>query len=190
MPSLDETFEMLLGHLKQPESLNPAKSDPFFYFVHEPAETLAIKQKLAVWSSALTNRQGWTVEQVSLSKLLWEIVDASGRWDEWLALEPDSDPEAMNEAISNVLRTDNALVESLARHISNERARTLVFVTDAAALHPYFRARSLESGLHDRVKVPTVIFYPGRRSGQYGLHFLGFYEFDGNYRATLLGGLE
>jgi len=35
-----------------------------------------------------------------------------------------------------------------------------------------------------------VIFYPGRRSGQYGLHFLGFYEFDGNYRATLLGGLE
>ena len=66
----------------------------------------------------------------------------------------------------------------------------MVFVTDTIALHPYFRARSLESGLHDRVKVPTVIFYPGRRSGQYGLHFLGFYEFDGNYRATLLGGLE
>jgi len=63
-------------------------------------------------------------------------------------------------------------------------------VTDTAALHPYFRARPLEGGLHDRVKVPTVIFYPGRREGQYGLHFLGFYEFDGNYRATLLGGLE
>ena len=96
----------------------------------------------------------------------------------------------MNEAVRDVLRTDNSLVEALAQHISQERPHTLVFVTDTAALHPYFRARSLESGLHDRVKVPTVIFYPGRRSGQYGLHFLGFYEFDGNYRATLLGGLE
>jgi hypothetical protein len=189
MPSLDETFDTLTTLLRQPESLNPAKSDPFFYFVHHPAETLAVKQKLGVWVPALRN-DGWTVEQVSLLKLVWQIVDASGRWEEWLALEPEADPEAMNEAIRDVLRTDNALVESLARHISEERPRTLVFLTDAAALHPYFRARSLESGLHDRVKVPTVIFYPGRRSGQYGLHFLGFYEFDGNYRATLLGGIE
>ena len=189
MPSLDETYNTLTTHLRQPESLNPAKSDPFFYFVHDPNETLAVKQKLGVWSAALRN-EGWTVEQVSLSKLLWEIVDASGRWNEWLALEPEADPEAMNEAVRDVLRTDNSLVEALAQHISQERSHTLVFVTDTAALHPYFRARSLESGLHDRVKVPTVIFYPGRRSGQYGLHFLGFYEFDGNYRATLLGGLE
>jgi len=56
-------------------------------------------------------------------------------------------------------------------------------------LHPYFRARVLEGVLHDRVKVPTVVFYPGRRSGQFGLHFLGFYPEDGNYRATLIGGL-
>jgi hypothetical protein len=189
MPSLDDTFDALMNHLRHPEGLNPAKSDPFFYFVHDPAETLAAKQKLAVWSSALRN-EGWTVETVSLSKLIWQIVNNSGRWDEWLALESDADTESMNEAISDVLRSDNVLVESLARHISHERDRTLVFVTDVAALHPYFRARSLESGLHDRVKVPTVLFYPGTRSGQYGLHFLGFYEFDGNYRATLLGGLE
>lgn len=150
---------------------------------------LAVKQKLTVWRSALGN-EGWTVESVSLSKLIWAIVDKSGRWEEWLALERDSDIEAMNEAISDVLRSDNELVEALARPISHERNRTVVFVTDVAALHPYFRARSLESGLHDRIKVPTVIFYPGRRAGQYGLHFLGFYEFDGNYRATLLGGME
>jgi hypothetical protein len=189
MPSLDETFDALMQHLRHPESLNPAMSDPFFYFVHDPAETLAVKQKLTVWCSALEN-EGWTVESVSLSKLIWTTVDKSGRWEEWLVLERDSDIEAMNEAISDVLRSDNALVEALARDISHERDRTVVFVTDSAALHPYFRARSLESGLHDRVKVPTVVFYPGRRSGQYGLYFLGFYEFDGNYRATLLGGME
>ena len=61
-------------------------------------------------------------------------------------------------------------------------------VTDAGLVHPYFRIRTLESALHDRVKIPTVIFYPGRRSGQYGLCFLGFYSVDGNYRSTLIGG--
>ena len=189
MPSLDDTFAALTGYLRQPDSLNPAKSDPFLYFVHDPNETLTVKQKLGVWCPALRN-DGWVVEQVSLSELLWQIVEGSGRWDEWLELEPEADPESMNEAIRDVLRIDNCLVEALAKYVSKEREHTLVLVTDTAALHPYFRARSLEGGLHDRVKVPTVIFYPGWREGQYGLHFLGFYEFDGNYRATLLGGLE
>lgn len=189
MPSLDDTFRKLLEHLHQPEALNPAKSDPFFYFVHDPGETLLVKQKLGVWSAQLAHDR-WTVERVSLSELVWQIVDESGRWEEWLALEPDAEPEAMNEAIRDVLRSGNALVEALARHIVEPRPRTVVLITETAALHPYFRARVLESGLHDRVKVPTVIFYPGRRSGQYGLHFLGFYPVDGNYRSTLLGGLE
>jgi hypothetical protein len=142
MPSLDETFGTLSTHLRHPESLNPAKSDPFFYFVHDPSETLTVKQRLGVWSSVLRN-DGWIIEQVSLSKLIWDIVDASGRWDEWLTLEQESDPEAMNEAISNVLRTDNALVESLATHIGYERLRTLVFVTDAAASESSLECGSL-----------------------------------------------
>ena len=53
MPSLDSTFEELRARLRQPEALNPAKSDPFFYFVHEPEETLAVKQKVPVWRAAL-----------------------------------------------------------------------------------------------------------------------------------------
>ena len=31
--------------------------------------------------------------------------------------------------------------------------------------------------------------HQGQRAGQFGLHFLDFYPYDGNYRATLLGGL-
>lgn len=189
MSSLDETFELLRAHLRQPELLNPAQSDPLFYFVHEPSEALDLKQKIHVWSSVLAN-EGWTVEQVSFSKLLWEIVDHSGRWEEWLGLEQHADPDDLNEAIRDVLRADNALIRSVTKYVTNERPRTIVFLTDAATLHPYFRLRAIESALHDKLKVPVVVFYPGRRSGQYGLHFLGFYSFDGNYRATLLGGLE
>lgn len=189
MPSLDETFQEFLAKLRQPDALNPAKSDPFFYFVHDPGETLIVKQKLPVWTAQLRN-DGWAVDRVSLSDLLWKIVEDSGRWQEWIELESEADPGALNEAVRDVLRANNSLVEAIAAHVAEHKERTIVFLTEAAALHPYFRTRALESGLHDRVKVPTVVFYPGRRSGQYGLHFLNFYPVDGNYRSTLLGGME
>jgi hypothetical protein len=89
MPSLDETFDALLEHLRHPDFLNPARSDPFFYFVHSPSETLQVKQKLPVWSSVLRN-EGWVVDEVSLGKLVWNIVAQSGRWEEWLDLEPNA----------------------------------------------------------------------------------------------------
>ena len=189
MPSLDETFDAFLEHLRQPDILNPARSDPFFYFVHPPSESLQVKQKLSVWSSFLRN-DGWEVQDVSLGDLVWEIIKESGRWEEWLTLEPTADQQDVNDAITDVLRSGNSLVHAVSKRVSIARPQTVVFLTDAAVLHPYFRARALEAGLHDNIKVPTVLFYPGRRSGQYGLHFLGFYPFDGNYRSTLIGGLE
>jgi hypothetical protein len=94
----------------------------------------------------------------------------------------------INEAVRDVLRAETGLVETVAEYVAQPIPDRVFFLTDAGLVHPYFRLRSLESGLHDRVQVPMVILYPGRRSDQYGLHFLGFYSVDGNYRSTLLGG--
>ena len=100
MPSLDESFRVLVEHLIQPHALNPAQSDPIFYFVHDPSDTFSVKQKLGVWSAQLKN-QGLDVVTVSLSQILWDIVKASGRWEEWLQLESEADTTAMNEAIGS-----------------------------------------------------------------------------------------
>src|SRR5271166_2626200 len=109
MPSLDETFRQLLDLIKHPEALNPAKSDPFFYFVHDPTETLLLNQKLDVWSASLKN-EGWTVERISLAQLLWQIVDGSGRWEEWLEIEREAETTEINDSIRDVLRAGNSLV--------------------------------------------------------------------------------
>jgi len=188
MPSLDESFQRLMEHLTQPQALNPAQSDPIYYFVHDSNETFAVKQKLTVWSAQLKNR-GWEVLTICLSQILWDIIKNSGRWEEWLQLESEADVTAINESVRDVLRSGNTFVNAIAKLISEARSKTVVFLTDAHALHPYFRIRTLESGLHDRITSPTVIFYPGRRSGQYGLHFLDFYPVDGNYRSTIIGGM-
>lgn len=189
MPSLDDDFAQLAGHLTAAASLASARADPIYYFVYEPRQALEVKQRLTVWSAQLRHA-GLSVERVSFSDLLWELVEASGRWEGWLENEADFDPAQVNEAVASLLRDGNALIERVALHVSQPREGTVVFLTETETLHPYFRVRVLESNLHDRIKVPTVIFYPGRRAGQFGLRFLGFYPEDNNYRATLIGGLS
>lgn len=187
MSSLDSTFETLRKQLKGSDALNPAKSDPVFYFVHAPHETLDIKDRLSLWSAKL-KQDGLEVVTVSMAKLVWDIIDESGRWDAWLEVEPSSETAEINGAVKDVVRGPNGLVGKVAELTAEPVENRVLFFTDTGLLHPYFRVRTLESGLHDRVKVPTVVFYPGRRSGQYGLHFLGFHTVDGNYRSTLIGG--
>jgi bacteriophage exclusion system BrxB-like protein len=187
MPSLDATFDELRQRLQSPEALNPAKSDPVFYFVHAPHQTLELRTKLPLWS-AMLRQDGKEVATLSLADLVWNLIDASGRWHDWLEVEPEAELMQINEAVRDVLRAETGLVETVAEYVAQPIPDRVLFLTDAGLVHPYFRLRSLESGLHDRVHVPTVVFYPGRRSGQYGLHFLGFYSVDGNYRSTLLGG--
>ncbi len=187
MRSLDATFDELRQRLQSPDALNPAKSDPVFYFVHAPHQTLELKTKLPLWSAVL-RQDGKDVVTVSLTDLVWKLIDESGRWEDWLEVEPEAELVQINESVRDVLRVENGLVESVAEYVAQNVPDRVLVLTDAGLVHPYFRVRTLESGLHDRVQVPTVIFYPGRRSGQYGLHFLGFYSVDGNYRSTLIGG--
>ena len=188
MYSLDNAFNELIEKIRDPDALNPAKSDPVFYFAYPPELMLDLKKHLPRWTSKI-REAGFVVRRVSLVDILWDTVDMSGRWDNWLELEAEADADEINEAVRDVLRQGNALIDRVAEVVESVPVGTVVLLTEAELLHPYFRTRTIESRLHDKVKTPMVIFYPGRRSGQYGLHFLDFYPVDGNYRSTLLGGL-
>jgi len=188
MYSLDNAFNELIDKIRDPDALNPAKSDPVFYFAYPPELMLDLKKHLPRWISRLREAD-FDVRRVSLADILWDMVDKSGRWDIWLDLESEADADQINDAVRDVLRQGDAFVDRVAEVVESTSEGTVVLLTEAELLHPYFRTRTIESRLHDKVKVPTVIFYPGRRSGQYGLHFLNFYPVDGNYRSTLLGGL-
>lgn len=188
MYSLDKAFNELLDKIRDPDVLNPAKSDPVFYFAYPPELMLDLKKHLQRWTSKL-REAGFETRRISLADILWDIVAKSGRWDVWLELEADADVDQINEAVRDVLRHNDSLIDQVVEVIKATCEGTVVLITEAELLHPYFRTRTIESRLHDKVKTPTVIFYPGRRSGQYGLHFLNFYPVDGNYRSTLLGGL-
>lgn len=187
---LEADFEKLRHHLSHPDALNPAHSDPIFYFIYPPSQVLAVRRLMPGWIARLRNENGLTVETLSLSEVMWSIIEASGRWADWLEIESEYDQEEVNEAVRSVLRQNNALVERVAERVISPRENTLLFITDVELLHPYVRSRIIENHLNNKVKIPTIFFYPGRRAGQYGLHFLEFYPEDPGYRSTLIGELD
>lgn len=185
---LEADFEELCQRLGDTDALNPAHSDPIFYFVYPPSQILAVRRLLPSWTARLKHKNGLEVETLSLSQIIWQLIDASGRWDEWLELEPQADLDKVQEAINDVLRSGNALVEQVAEHVAVPRKNAVLLIIDTELLHPYFRSRAIESYLNNSVQVPVVFFYPGERVGQYGLRFLGFYDVDYGYRSTIVGG--
>ena len=130
-----------------------------------------------------------------MAEAINEIFQANEFRDVWLASETDRsfDPDSLhsiNETLSDVLKSDDALLNKLLNKLEslNGRTQTALFITDLEALHPYLRVGSLELKLQGKFCVPTVFLYPGIRDGRTTLRFLGIYPPDGNYRSVHFGG--
>lgn len=184
---LDANFDQLRQRLLDPDALSPLRGAPIFYFVYNPRLTLAVRRLLPGWIARLRNEQNLEVRVISMAETLWQLIGASGRWDAWLEAERDFDQHEINQSIMSVLQEDNIFVMQVAEKIISAPPGSVVFITDSELLHPFGRTRPLESYLQNRLQTPTVFFYPGRRVGQYGLRFLGFYPEDTGYRSTLIG---
>lgn len=186
MPSLDETFRELVDVLPEPSPLNAKWSDPLFYFVYEPSQALEVKRRIPVWRAQLRERLGWETRVVSFSEILRTILDRGGLWSELLAAEKDFEIQEINAAIIDSL--NQSLVPELEPYLTTPSPHTVNLLVDVETLHPYFRVHAIEAAVHDRIQVPTVVFYPGRRSGTSGLSFLSMYPEDGSYRSAIVGG--
>ncbi len=187
--SLDADLRRLAAALIEADCGRSVSRDPFFYLVHDPERTADVHRRLPPWIASL-REHGVTARVVSFADLTWELIGQSGRWDAWIdaAASGGFSRAEVNSAVATYL--GQALVERVAREVATPAPGIAVVFTDTDALHPWSRVRALEAALHDRIKVPTAVLYPGRRAGQYGLRFLNMYAVDNNYRATLIGGLH
>ena len=193
MPSLDSTFHELRRRLKNLDRMNAAQTDPFYHFVHAADDTARLMENIRRWKTALQNEDNWNVRVVSLAEVMWRTIDEAGRWDEWLELEGDEKPAAIYKAVADTLATkvnlgQQGLGRAILDVVGDRTPNRLVLLTDASLLHPFFRVRWIEELVHDRVFAPTVLFYPGTRTSEFGLRFLGFYKEDPNYRSSIVGG--
>jgi hypothetical protein len=193
MSSLETSFAELRSRLGAVNRLNPTSADPLFPFVHRPEETAELMRALPRWRAKL-EEDGWRVHIQSVAEIMWQVIDASGRWEDWLDEEATCSTEEVIGAVRDALSTKggalgSGLAPAVLDLVSRQEPNRLLLLTDAALLHPFFRVRAVEALVHDRVACPTVVFYPGTKVGQFGLRFLGFYAEDPHYQHSgIIGG--
>lgn len=191
MQSLRQSFDELRKRIRQGRGLNATSDDPVYYLVFRPEQMLEAKQSLKQWRAKL-RLEGWAVHLFSMADAVKDILNADDLRDLWLESESENplDFDAINKTLADALTAKNALKLKLDEKLQSLKGigQTILFVTDLEALHPYLRVGSLEQQLQGRFTVPTVILYPGIRSGKTTLRFLGIYPEDGNYRSTHIGG--
>lgn len=190
MSSLNEDFSELRVRLKQGRDLTSASFEPIFYLVFKPSQILDVKRELPAWRAALSN-DGWDVYRFSIAEAIADIFQSAKLRKIWLK-QDEVNPLAWdkaNQAFANYLEKQKPLQEQLTAELETlaENPRALLLVTDIEALHPYMRIGVLENEVFGKYKTPSVIFYPGTRTGKTRLKFLGFYPEDGNYRSVHIG---
>lgn len=190
MSSLNERFNELRVRLKQGRDLTSASFEPIYYLVFDPCHILDVKREQPAWRAALTN-DGWDVHYFSIAEAIADIFQSARLRQIWLT-QDKKDPLAWqktNQSFANYLAKSRPLQERLKDKLATlvERPQAILLVTDIEALHPYMRVGVLENEVFGKFRTPSVIFYPGTRTGKTRLKFLGFYPEDGNYRSVHIG---
>lgn len=190
MSSLKNNFGELLERIRHGRDLTHASFEPIYYLVFPPNEILEVKRSLPAWTARLRN-DGWNVHCFSIADEISQILCQSKLRKIWLT-EDRKSPAAWkktNESLANALANGSLQdrLESAIQQLATQK-NVIVLITDLEALHPYLRIGAIETHLYGKIKVPTVFFYPGERTGKTRLKFLGFYPEDGNYRSVHVGG--
>ncbi len=194
MSSLKQDFDELVVRIKQGREFQHASFEPIYYLVFSPKQIIEVKRQVKPWTQKL-KKEGWNVHQFSIAEQVNDILKSVPAFRRKLWIKQDAvapqEWTKTNKSLANTLEAKETglqakLEQKLTELESDENA--LLLVTDLEALHPYMRIGSIESQLQGRFHVPTVFLYPGIRTGQTRLKFLGFYPEDGNYRSMHVGG--
>jgi len=191
MSSLKADFNELRERIKHGRELGHASFEPIYYLIFSPEQILEVKRQTPAWQSKL-HQEGWDVQVFSIAENLWDLLEQDPLWSMCLTVDKASPLDWLrtNKALSDIVASGGGLLHRLEKKLNSldGKPNALLLVTDLEALHPFLRIGSIESQLQGQFSVPTIFLYPGIRTGNTRLKFLGFYPEDGNYRSVHVGG--
>jgi hypothetical protein len=191
MSSLKADFNELLERIDRGRDFTRTGFEPVYYLVFSPSDILNVKRQIAAWRAKLKNA-GWDVTVFSMADAVTDILTSARVRKFWLEADRKAplDWDRTNTALSEALKSNDILQSKLEAAIDAAKSASngIVLATDLEAIHPYIRIGAIEASMQGKFSVPTVFLYPGVRTGQTRLKFLGFYQEDGNYRSVHVGG--
>ena len=193
-----ERLEPLLKSSRLLSEISTYQGVPFALFVYRPTAELEVRRELGLLSTRIETESSRRVHVISMAELVDEAIraayppDGKALFDaeRSFASDPNEEPERRLERLQGQMEQILSEVAPLpamiqARAKGLEPDRDILFLTRVGALFPAYRASSLLENLMGEVSVPTILFYPGTRSGTNSLRFMDSLEAIHSYRCKI-----
>ncbi|MBK6607325.1 MAG: DUF1788 domain-containing protein [Leptospiraceae bacterium] len=186
-----------------PEGMQVTQSQnyPFSIFVYSPEEEFIMRAKFQELILDIKKKDIQILE-INLAHECIEL--AKNRVDDWsieeiIQREKDffeddkdfNDPfQLVNDLFTPILESENGISKSIIEKINLfkenlEGRKGIVFITRAGFLYPFYRTSSLLKFLTNTKGLPVIFLYPGTRTSDTSLSYMGVMSPDSNYRPRM-----
>lgn len=159
---------------------------PFAIFQYEPKDELLIRKQIKLLKSRLKNKN---IIEISLADIFWDrlkMIDLNRLFES----EKEHGLERTIDTIHSVLSDDEneegAIEDLIEKKLTKEYPpNTIIFLIRVGVLFPVYRTSAILENLYQKIKMPTILFYPGTKVASHGLKFMGLTEPNYNYRGKI-----
>ncbi|WP_020534906.1 DUF1788 domain-containing protein [Lewinella cohaerens] len=154
---------------------------PFFISTYAPQQELELVKAVHGLVNKLETK-GIKVLEINLWQIVMDILERELGPSEIFSLEEQMDKDEFKQALQSVLDINEVLMPEIHQRIEQDQAQ-LYFVTGVGNVYPFLRSHNILNNLQNVAKdAPTVMFFPGRYTGQ-SLELFGLLKDDNYYRA-------
>ena len=198
---IEVRFNNLKKDLEHPSgpSISTNKNYPFAIFHYKPEEEFKMRSSLRETLEHL-RRNNWTICNVDLFNSLIEFLEGQeeGELIEALIEEEKLQYElsqsnfsmplhVLQNTLDGFFKDQTEFPSFIRKKIdavidAQEENKTVVFLSRIGGLYPFYRTSSLLRFLDDGIRIPTIVLYPGERTEQHYLKFMGVMDADRDYR--------
>lgn len=154
---------------------------PFFISTYNPVQELDIVKAIRGLKNKLETK-GIKILELNLYDIAMELLNEQLGEGEIFALERQMDKDEFKDALRSVLDINEVIMPRVKSIIEAQECQ-VYFVTGVGNVYPFIRSHNILNNLQNIAKeAPTVMFFPGRYTGQ-SLELLGKLKDDNYYRA-------
>jgi len=200
---LERTIAALKADLldKDGPRISTMRNHRFAIVPYEPTDEFKLRQHIHRLATELRH-EGWVVLSISLHKLLLRRIRAMGEDNVQRMIEMEkmlhgvSPERALNHLKDKVCRLVEGpdgiaadairLIDEFVDANPDKAERAVALIGRAGALYPFYRTSALLKHLDGKTRgVPIVLLYPGVRTGNTSLRFMGVLPPDTDYRPRI-----
>jgi len=154
---------------------------PFFISAYNPEQEIEVTKAIKGVKNKLEN-DGLIVLELNLYNITIEILNEQLGDGEIFELEKNMDKDEFKGALQSVLDINEVFMPKMKEIIDSSKAN-IYSVTGVGTSYPFLRSHNILNNLQNVAKeAPTVMFFPGRYTGQ-SLELFGTLKDDNYYRA-------